>query len=187
MKTIAIRGYMGSGKTTVANFIHDTLNYNVFNCDNFVSYLYAENECVIKHVNNILGKASDEKISKIELRKFIMEKEGNLEKLENIVFPLIEKEISRLKNENELLFLDCPTIDKIAVTFDQELYIQCQKENLVARVRKRDRKSVKDIEFLLKKQKKNNPHQKSYIIENNSTVQSLYEKINIYIEKELIY
>ena len=92
---IAVTGKIGSGKSTVADILKD-LGYYVFESDKEVDKLFNNNntkkriEKLFWQIKNLTNK--DGSINKTLLGDYVFSKKDELKNLENLIYPLLNKE-----------------------------------------------------------------------------------------------
>ncbi|MDE2793098.1 MAG: dephospho-CoA kinase [Paracoccaceae bacterium] len=86
---LGLTGSIGSGKTTAAGFFRDA-GVPVWNADEAVSAIYAENRDAVRGVAQILPDAvSDGVIDRDRLRQGIIEEPSRLAAVETLIHPLV--------------------------------------------------------------------------------------------------
>ena len=107
---IGILGDIGSGKSYVAR----QFGYPVFSADKEVKFIYKKNKNCFKKLRKILPKfIKSFPISKKELSKAIIDNKKNIKKIEKIVHPIVQKNISKFVKKNKkkkLLIFDIPLL-----------------------------------------------------------------------------
>lgn len=144
---IAIRGVIGSGKTTTSNYIADKYGYTIFNCDDVVHELYDSN---VELVNKIEDAFNIDEFSRKGLGNIVFGDNEKLKLLEKIVFPYIIKEYETITDKN--VIIDCQIVDKLNIDYDISLICHATKDTIIKRVTNRDNREVAQIEKILKAQ-----------------------------------
>lgn len=148
---IALKGYIGSGKSTLSKILKDKYQFEIINADEVVSSLY-ENINIQKEVCNILNL---DKFSKKKISEIVFNDKDKLNELEKFIHPKLEIEINRLiQTYGENIVLDCQVIDKLNINHDYEILVTCPKEKIINRVIKRDKRDKLQIENILKEQER---------------------------------
>ena len=113
---IAVTGKIGSGKSTVADILKD-LGYYVFESDKEVDKLFNNNntkkriEKLFWQIKNLTNK--DGSINKTLLGDYVFSKKDELKNLENLIYPLLNKERKKFINSKQMekiLFFDVPLL-----------------------------------------------------------------------------
>ena len=170
-KAIAITGSIGSGKSTVLKIFKE-LGYFTASSDEIVANIYKTDEMkqklIKKFGKNVLNKKGD--VDKTFLRKKITNSEVLQRFLENLIFPLVEKEIIHIIENHENPIIEVPLLAKahMEYLFKKIIFVDANKsirEKRIAASRPYDAK--KAIELY----DKNNPKtlQNSIIFKNNFT------------------
>ena len=104
MKSLAITGNVGSGKSSVLNIL-SRKSIDTFDLDNIAKSIYKDNKEVINKIDKIFPSyvTKNNKINTKELGKLVFEKPEMLISLKKIIWPelriFIEKEISHSNKE----------------------------------------------------------------------------------------
>ncbi len=148
---IAIKGYIGTGKSTVSDIIANTYGYKYINADEVVASLY-EDKNIQEDVCNILGL---DFFSKKEIGNIVFKNIDKLNDLEAYIHPKLEKKINDfiLENKNNVV-IDCQVIDKLNVLYEFEILCVCSKNTILTRIKNRDGREIDEIERILKIQEK---------------------------------
>ncbi len=147
---IALKGYIGAGKSTISKLIEKEYNFKTINVDNIVKQLYEQDD---ELKNKIVDEFGMEKFDKKELSEIVFSNKEQLRKLERIIHPILEKEIEKeIQNAKEDILLDCQIIDKLNIDYDYEILITCPKEEIIRRVKKRDNRDEVNIQNILNEQ-----------------------------------
>jgi dephospho-CoA kinase len=155
---IGITGGIGSGKSTVSNFLH-SMGYSVYNSDERAKEMYLI-PSIKKEVKVLLGEQAyngDETINK----KFIAEKIFNekylLEKLNNIIHPAVIKDLDNFKNKNieqKYIFWESALLFELGLYKNnfKNILVTSPVELRIARVMQRDNISKTEVENKIKHQ-----------------------------------
>lgn len=165
---IGLIGEIGSGKSTVANIFRD-LNCGVISADLFSHEIVYDNEVKSK-ITEILhedvytkespafphescfGNFVLKKIDKIRLRKLIMEDPSKLDRIQNIIHPLVQEYVDeetkyyRSRDSIQAVIWDIPLLIEVGWQHlcDALVFITVNEQNQLDRVVKRGW----DIEYL---------------------------------------
>ncbi len=143
---IAIKGYIGSGKTTISNLIKKEFDFFIINADDIVDELYQKDE---KLKEEIKLKMNLKEFNKKELAAIVFSNEEKLKDLEEIVHPILTVKIKDLISKYENVIIDCQVIDKLDLEIDGEIIVFADKKTIIDRVQKRDSRTIKEIENIL--------------------------------------
>ncbi len=140
MLTIAITGKSGSGKSTLSSALRDN-GYAVINVDN-VAKLFREK--VKGKVSKTFGKqyiGEDGSIDSKKLALLVFSNKNELSKLNDIMFPLIKKEINKIIKEyrmknTPILFFDIPILfnANFEDNFDKIILVSASKNKRFERL-----------------------------------------------------
>lgn len=111
-KVIGITGVIGSGKSTVCDYIK-TLGYEVIDSDLIVKKLYESKE-LVDLIEYTFGSEfiCDKSVDKVRLSKLIFSSLKARQKLNEIVHPLVKEEILRriCLSKTSIVFVDVPLL-----------------------------------------------------------------------------
>ena len=129
MKKIGITGSLASGKTTASKILSSGKG-PLFSADTVVKRLYLKKE-FRKIISSKFKIKNNSKIKK-EIKEKIVKDKSNIKKLEQIIHPLVMKEMRRFINKNKhkkLIFLEIPLLieSKLYKYFDVILFIKANK------------------------------------------------------------
>lgn len=187
---IAITGTMASGKSTVLKYLKD-LGYDTYDCDSINYNLQQINQ---KGYNEIVKQFGDhildenKNINRKKLASIIFSNEKEKEKLESIMHPLILEKLNDIKNNiKELTFIEVPLLYELnwEKYFDEDWLVISEKSNLIERCIQNRNMNINQIEERIKTQMsvEDKIKRAKVIINNNSTLDDLYNKINELIER----
>ena len=160
MKLVAITGSIGCGKTTLAKIVKE-LGYAVFDVDAWVRLIYFNKNFLQKLDELFEGAVKNGVADKRFLRKIVFNDTKKLQKLENLIYPFLNKKIKKTINkyakDDCIVFLDAALLfekgwDKYCdVIILADVDYKIQKE----RVMKRDGVSAEDFDKINNIQIKN--------------------------------
>lgn len=143
---IAITGKIGSGKTTACNIVKE-IGYKVYESDKEVEKLLKEKQVIRKvmslykdKIKNLIDNNGS--INKKELGDFLFSDKEELNKLEKLLYPLLEQQkkkfIEKFFNE-KFIFFDIPLLfeKKMHKKFDKIIFLDVSREIQEKRVMKR--------------------------------------------------
>ena len=181
MKTIALIGDIGSGKT----YISRCFGFPVFNADLEVSKLYKKDKYIFKKLKNKLSKyIKTFPVNKKEISKSILANHSNLKKIIKIVHPEIKRKMNiflKKNNKKKIVILDVPLLleNRINKKKDILVFVQSNKLEILKRLKKRKNfnsnliKKFRNIQLPLAYKKKKS----KFIIKNNFTKKSIKKDI----------
>ncbi len=180
---IAIKGLIGSGKTTTAEYLNTNYGAFHYNCDKRVKAIYASNKDVIRRVTiEIMGEQLDT-IDTKALGNIVFNDEQKLRALEQIIYPYIGQEIEEACESNPIVLLDCQQIDKMNVNADYIFYLKLEDSQIIERVKIRDNRDRAQTKAILEIQKQQEINNSNYTIVNNGSLEQLYEQIDKIMEE----
>ena len=160
MILVGITGSIGCGKTTLANIVKD-LGYSVFDIDSWVRRIYNNRDFLhdlsIYFPNSVFKGVADKKY----LRKVVFSDSVKLKKLEDLIYPFLNKNIRKIINKyakkDFICFLDAALLFEkgwnkycdVIILADVDYEIQKQ------RVMKRDNISAEEFDKINNIQIKN--------------------------------
>lgn len=178
---IAITGTIGSGKSTVSEYIRNK-GYYVFDADKVNSKLLLEGNLGYIEVKKAFPCVFDGKtLNKSKLASIVFNDENEKEKLENIMHPLILKEMKKQSKKYSVFFAEIPLLfeSKWDKYFDYSFLVVCDKEIAIKRLVLRGLSRNDSISRInnqmdieLKKKRA------TEIIYNNSNLDDLYKKVD---------
>ena len=135
MIKIGITGSIASGKSTASKIISD-IRGPLFSADKVVKKLYKK-KSFKKIISNKLKIKLNSKF-KDELKKSILIKKNDLNKLEKIIHPFVRKEMFNFLKKNrkkKFLFLEIPLLveSKLTKYFDKIIFIKANKKIRLSR------------------------------------------------------
>ena len=183
-KIIGLTGGIGSGKTTVAQYIEDC-GFPVYYSDDRAKTIVNDNEAVKNKIIELLGTDSYDE-NGIYNRKYIADKVFNDEELllqlNGIIHPAVRLDFEEWvrKQTKYLVFKET------ALLFELKLNLQCYKSLLVTaednirlkRVMDRDSKTYREVETVMNNQmpEKDKIKLADYVIYNNTNLDDLKEQ-----------
>ena len=158
---IAITGKIGSGKTTVCKILKE-IGYKVYESDNEVKKLLKGLQVVEKvkslykdKIENLIDNNGN--INKKELGGFLFANKKELDKLEKLLYPLLEEQKKKFIEANcneKFIFFDIPLLfeKKMHKKFDKIIFLDVSKEIQEKRVIKRKGMSKNKLDNILNNQ-----------------------------------
>lgn len=151
MKTIAITGSIGCGKTTIAKLI-SSLGYTVFDVDGWVRRLYSKPSFIKVIAENFPGVTENGTLNKRKLRNLVFDDNQKLKILESLIHPYLKDTLKKVRRQNakcaDFVFLDVALLfemgwDKYC---DLVLLADVDYEIQKKRVMERDHISAEDFD-----------------------------------------
>src|SRR5690554_2698372 len=181
---LAITGGIATGKSTVSQYLK-RLGFVVIDADSIVGKLY-EDEAVVKKIADTFNLNIP--IDKAKLANIVFKEPKERKKLETILHPLVFEQIQAKKEtyNEHILFLDIPLLFEAGYsTYDESLLIDASRDNQVMRLMKRNRYTKKEASIRIDAQMPLSEKRKlaTVVIENNDSIESLYEKIDKLLER----
>ncbi|GAB0156268.1 dephospho-CoA kinase [Chryseobacterium sp. Alg-005] len=183
-KIIGLTGGIGSGKTTVAQFIEE-FGFPVYYSDDRAKTIVNDNDDLKLKIKELLGnEAYDE--NGLYDRKYVAERvftdKDLLQRLNEIIHPAVRLDFEEwVKRQTKYL-----VFKETALLFELKLNLQCYKSVLVTaednirikRVMDRDGKTYREVESIMEKQmpEKDKIKLADCIIYNNTNLEDLKEQ-----------
>lgn len=190
-KVYGLTGGIATGKSTVANYL-TSKGFLVFNSDLKVSEIWETNKELKDYIKDNYNIDLANSMGKKELAKLIFSNKKVKKEVESLIHPFVLKAISKwvLSNKNEkILFLDIPLLYEIGYenNVNEVIVVYTNRNNQIKRLMLRDNLKIDEaqlrvdaqIDIEIKRLKAN------YVINNNDTLEELYEEIDKLL-KELI-
>lgn len=183
-KVIGLTGGIGSGKTTVAQFIEEC-GFPVYYSDDRAKTIVNDSENLKQKIKELLGDQSYDSNGSYD-RKFVADKVFNdadlLHKLNEIIHPAVRIDFEEwVKRQSKYL-----VFKETALLFELKLNLQCYKSLLVTaqdnirikRVMDRDNKTYREVQTIMERQmpEKDKIKIADYIIYNDTNLEDLKEQ-----------
>jgi len=181
MVKVGLTGGIGSGKTTVSNFLLD-YGIPVYNSDSKGKTLMNTNLELKNNIVSIFGeRVYDNGILNTNLLSSIVFNDSTkIEQLNNLVHPKVAQDFNQWvgKNNNKPILVKEAAIlieSGAYLNMDKIILVVSEKSTRINRVSKRDNFDLESIEKRINLQLKDNEKIKyaDYIIENNSSLEHL--------------
>ena len=185
MVKVGLTGGIGSGKTTVSNFI---LEYGipVYNSDSQGKKLMNTNLELINDIVNIFGESvyNNGILNTNLLSSIVFSDPEKIKQLNNLVHPKVAEDFNQWvgKNNNQPILVKEAAIlieSGAYLDMDKIILVISKKSNRINRVSKRDNSDLKSIEKRINFQLTDDEKIKyaDYIIENNSSLDDLKNEV----------
>ena len=182
MIKIGITGSLSSGKTTASKILSNKKG-PYFSADIIVKKIY-KNTSFKSRVSKILN-ISKNKNFKAEVKKKVIKNKKSLKKLENLIHPIVRKEMLLFLKKNKdkkFVFLEIPLLieSKLIKYFDVIIFIKSKKKLRLKRYNAKSDKGTKLFETLDNKQIKDNKKLKycDHVVVNNKSLFILKKKLS---------
>ena len=181
MVKVGLTGGIGSGKTTVSNFLLD-YGIPVYNSDTQGKTLMNTNLELKNDIVSIFGESVYENgiLNTNLLSSIVFRDSKKIEQLNNLVHPKVADNFKQWigKNNNQPILVKEAAIlieSRAYLNMDKIILVVSQKSTRINRVSKRDNSDLESIEKRINLQLTDNEKIKyaDYIIENNSSLEHL--------------
>ena len=174
MKKIGISGNIASGKSTVENIIASS-GYKVVDLD-IVSHKLLDTVCKDEVLTAF--NTTDRK----KLAGIVFKDKTELKKLEDIIYPKLKRYVLgyfEQHEKEEMVFISGALIFEAGFSelFDKIIFVDCDKETRLERLMKRNSMDIKSAKIRIEAQNDNYKNYADFIIENNSDIECLKEKV----------
>ena len=181
---VGITGSIGTGKTTVANEFNK-YGYPVWNSDSIVHDLYQSGKEGYEIIKNILPQATnDEKVDRSILSENIINNDKLLKKIQQCIYPLLEKKRREFINshkKHKLLIFEIPLLFETSCEnwLDFVVIVTAPYEVQKKRVMSRKLMTYEKFVFLLSKQLDTNEMKKkaNFIINTDTEFLALSKNV----------
>ena len=185
MVKVGLTGGIGSGKTTVSNFI---LEYGipVYNSDSQGKKLMNTNLELINDIVNIFGESvyNNGILNTNLLSSIVFSDPEKIKQLNNLVHPKVAEDFNQWveKNNNQPILIKEAAIlieSGAYLNMDKIILVISKKSNRIKRVSKRDNSDLESIEKRINFQLTDDEkiQYADYIIENNSSLDDLKHEV----------
>ncbi len=188
---IGITGGIGAGKSIVSSIL-ESMGYCVLKSDLVAKEIMQSNNEVKKKIIEAFGNEAyiDGKLNTKYLAEKVFSSKENVEKINSIVHPFtIKKNLEQAKKEfqkSDIVFIESPLIyeAKIEKYFDYVILIYSDEKSRIKRVMERDKVTEEKVrqrmQFQIPDEKKKD--RADFIIENNSNIEELKNKLNFVLQ-----
>ena len=194
MHIIAITGGIASGKSLVAKYLFDEYGAFVFDADKEAKNILMKNEVSKKVLDSF---PSIKSLTLKEISEVVFKNKSNQKKLNDIIHPLvkieIEKSIAIKKGKENIFIIDAALIIESGMFEDLKnngaiIVLIAAKDSIRARrALLRGSLTQKTISDRMKLQMSDEEKKKyaDFVIENNSTKESLFIKVDKFFKENL--
>lgn len=182
---IGLTGGIGSGKSTVAQIFRE-LGVFVLDSDQITRQLVAPNQPALDSIVHHFGSnilQPDGALNRVKLRSIIFSSEKERLWLEDLLHPLVKKQILRYADKipkGHYLVVEIPLLVEAHFqdAVDRILVVDCAVDLQIDRVSQRDTTSRSDIQLIIDSQtsRANRLTEADDVVDNNSTRMELKRK-----------
>ncbi|MEA5017238.1 MAG: dephospho-CoA kinase [Erysipelotrichaceae bacterium] len=188
MKSIAITGTIGSGKSIVMSLL--SKDYPTIDCDVIAHKLLEENQAGYNAVLHAFHELfSNQPFSHKLLADHVFNNNKALRKLEAILHPMVLNEVQRLLHlyqDKTYVFVEVPLLFEVSWQeyFDLSVVVYTKKENIYRRLSVNRNMTKDDVDKRLKRQFSSLKKRRlaDYVIDNNDSLEVLTTNINEFIK-----
>lgn len=174
-KVIALTGYIGSGKSTVAGILRQ-MGYQTVDCDAIARDISHRPETV-RAVGKLLGErfVAEGQIDRAAVRQLVFGDEQLLERYQSLFFDGVQRELERVASEGSgPLFVEIAVWDAFPFDWHEVWRVESSRDLLVSRVTARDGVGAASVEATLSRQR---TYPVSRVILNNGTPEELRQQV----------
>ena len=194
-KNYIITGGICSGKSTVMNFLREN-GFKTFSADEIVHELYERKEIVIEVAKIFDGRDVLDRsghVDRKKLSKYLFDEKEKRRELENLIHPMVIREIISLGNENrhEAYFFEIPLYSLIEERLQNSLLydiisVDCKKDTQVQRLMKRQNISLEEAEKIISVNDiwRNFKQKPLKIIYNEKSLQETQRELKLFLIEE---
>ncbi|AUB31658.1 dephospho-CoA kinase [Spiroplasma floricola] len=186
MKIIGVSGFIGSGKTTMLQYLDKNPKIKIIEADEISKKILYEKELIEFIKQKIPNALINEQIDRLILRQELFNNHKLNNEFTKIAWPLITKEIKNeilIEKQAELIFIEAAVISGIDIKFDKTILLVKNHSQRIKRVEKRDNRNCEEIDSITEFQKeKLKDYKFDYILENNSDKKTFYKNIDSLVE-----
>lgn len=185
-RKIAISGTIGSGKSTVLNYLKEK-GYAVFSCDEYNAFLLKKDNMGYLLIKEAFPEVFiNDELDKKALSNIIFNNPEKKEILENIQHPLIIEEMLRQKEKNDIFFAEVPLLfeKNLQDYFDLCLLVVTDEDKAIERLQNRGFTYTSAKERILNQMPVEIKMKRAdEIIYNNDSLADLYRQIELFLDK----
>lgn len=187
---VAITGGIGTGKSTVVNFIKEK-GYTVIEADPLAKKLMETDKQIINKIKKQFGNEVyiNNKLNTKYLAEKVFSNNESVKIINSIVHPVVIKTINEMfennfKDEN-IIFVEAALIyeAKMEKYFDYVIVVYSDLENRISRIKQRDNSKEEEISRRMENQLDDEEKKKKadFVIYNNDSLDELKIKVNFLI------
>jgi len=187
MLKIAISGNIASGKTAVEEILTQK-GFKVFDTDKLAHDILSECKTIVIEEFQNFDIIEENEISRRKLGNIVFKNKDLKNKLENIVYPNLKKEIEEIFEQNQkekFVFISIPLLFEVGweYLFDKILFIKTDDDIRLKRLIQRNNLSADEAKIrMLSQMSQDAKIEKSdFIICNNGDIRNLQKEIDEFI------
>ncbi|MCQ2149524.1 MAG: dephospho-CoA kinase [Bacteroidales bacterium] len=186
MKTLAVTGGIGSGKSEVCRYL-ESVGIPVYNSDIRAKLLYDENPVIVMDIQEALGcdiTGPDGKLDRKKLGRIVFSDSNKLSILEGIVHPYVFEDFIRWRNDHfdeapfnameSAIMLERPLFRSLC---DKVLFVDAPFEKRLERAMLRDSTSEEVVRARMKAQKFDKSKVDAVVM-NDSDLKTLFGRVD---------
>ena len=184
---IAVTGSIGSGKTTVMNYLKQHYNYNYFLADEEVALMYRNDEKLKTIIHKLYPAVFvNDEISHSLLAELIFNDSKAKKVIEELVFKRVLETYKKASMHADVMIAEMPLLfeAKLESYFEHILVISSSKKTAIERLKK---KGLSQSDAIRRQKQQTSLKTKldkaDYHIVNNGNIEELYDKIEVWIDK----
>ena len=181
MLKVAITGNISAGKSVAEKILRDK-GFYVFDTDIIAHDVLEKSEDVKKAFSghDIL---TDSKIDRKKLAKVVFNNKDELNKLENIIHPLVKQELEKIfSRDYKIVFISVPQLFESGfnILFDKIILVTSDEKLRLERLMRRNNLSEEEAQIRIKSQipQEEKISRSDFVVENNSSIDFLEEQID---------
>lgn len=194
MKVIGLTGTIGSGKSTVSNYLRQR-GYRIVDADQIAKRVTQKNQRGYRRVVASFSERvldENQEIDRKKLSDIIFQDTAKRELLNDILHPIILEEIRlEIQHYRDLgerqIFLDAPLLIEcgLQALTDKIIVVRANNEILIQRISKRDLISAEKAQSIIKAQMSTQEKEKAadYIVDNSGDMEHLIFAVNAVMEE----
>lgn len=187
MKTIAITGILGSGKSKVIEIL--ALDYPVIDCDKIANELMIEgHEGYLKAQTSFSSYLVNQAFNRKALAAYVFNDKQALKKLEDIIHPLVLSEVFKQIKQYQksmFVFIEVPLLFEVGWQkyFDYSVVVDTDIQSLYQRLKANRKMTDEEIQKILDNQLDLDAKKMlaDYIIDNNGNIDDLKRAVSLFI------
>ncbi len=183
---VAIYGKVASGKSTVLEEFK-AKGYDTVSSDEVIAELYKD-PAVVKQLEKTLGISLDVNDAKEGVRIHLKDNPKDIKKIEKVLHPLVKKYVQKaiILSKKPLLVAEIPLLyeSKMDTMFDVIIAVKVNEKKQLEMLNKRNPTTASLLKKINEKSAFDKNYQKAdFVIENNSSKESLIKKTDEIINK----
>ena len=168
---IALTGFIGSGKSTVANILSQEYSFHVVECDALARDV-ANDPMVLSQIAALLGAdcVTDGKLNRKKVREIVFADPELYKQYSTLFFDRVRELLEKRTEGLETVFVEIPVLSAFSWDWNEVWHVESSTDNCVNRVVVRDGVSTRDVHNILARQ---TTDKFTRIIPNNGSIDDL--------------